>query len=53
VRGTGSAAFVAGTLLAGQLAGNCGLSAILWLSAAALLAVPARFASYAAISALE
>jgi PPP family 3-phenylpropionic acid transporter len=41
----GSAAFVAGTLLAGQAAGDYGLSAIIWLSATALLATPiaARF----------
>jgi MFS transporter, PPP family, 3-phenylpropionic acid transporter len=45
VRGVGSAAFVAGTLLAGQAAGDYGLSAIIWLSATALLATPiaARF----------
>ena len=45
VRGVGSAAFVAGTLLAGQAAGGYGLSAIIWLSATALLATPiaARF----------
>jgi hypothetical protein len=36
----GSAAFVAGTLLAGQAAGGYGLSAIIWLSATALLATP-------------
>ncbi|TMK13622.1 MAG: MFS transporter [Alphaproteobacteria bacterium] len=35
-----SAAFVAGTLLAGQAAGGYGLSAIIWLSATALLATP-------------
>ena len=40
VRGVGSAAFVAGTLLAGQAAGGYGLSAIIWLSATALLATP-------------
>jgi MFS transporter, PPP family, 3-phenylpropionic acid transporter len=40
VRGVGSAAFVAGTLLAGQAAGDYGLSAIIWLSATALLATP-------------
>jgi PPP family 3-phenylpropionic acid transporter len=45
VRGVGSAAFVAGTLLAAQAAGDYGLSAIIWLSATALLATPiaARF----------
>jgi len=40
IRGVGSAAFVAGTLLAGQAAGDYGLSAIIWLSATALLATP-------------
>jgi MFS transporter, PPP family, 3-phenylpropionic acid transporter len=40
VRGVGSAAFVAGTLVAGQAASSHGLSATLWLSAAGLLAVP-------------
>jgi PPP family 3-phenylpropionic acid transporter len=40
VRGAGSAAFVAGTLTAGQAVSGYGLSAIIWLSAAALLAVP-------------
>jgi PPP family 3-phenylpropionic acid transporter len=40
VRGTGSAAFIAGTLLTGHVTGGSGLSAIVWLSAAALLAVP-------------
>src|SRR6266481_1808215 len=40
VRGVGSAAFVAGTLLAGHAAGVYGLSAIIWLSASALLAIP-------------
>jgi MFS transporter, PPP family, 3-phenylpropionic acid transporter len=40
VRGVGSAAFVVGTLLAGQAAGDYGLSAIIWLSASALLATP-------------
>jgi PPP family 3-phenylpropionic acid transporter len=40
VRGAGSAAFIAGTLLAGHVTGGWGLSAIIWLSAAALLAVP-------------
>jgi MFS transporter, PPP family, 3-phenylpropionic acid transporter len=40
VRGVGSAAFVVGTLAAGQAASSHGLSATLWLSAAGLLAVP-------------
>jgi PPP family 3-phenylpropionic acid transporter len=40
VLGAGSAAFVAGTLAAGQAVSGYGLSAIIWLSAAALLAVP-------------
>jgi MFS transporter, PPP family, 3-phenylpropionic acid transporter len=40
VRGVGSAAFVAGTLLAGHAAGGYGLTAIMWLSATALLAIP-------------
>jgi PPP family 3-phenylpropionic acid transporter len=40
VRGVGSAAFVAGTLLAGQAASGYGLSAIIWLSGTALLATP-------------
>jgi PPP family 3-phenylpropionic acid transporter len=40
VRGVGSAAFVAGTLLAGQAADGYGLSVIIWLSATALLATP-------------
>ena len=40
VRGAGSAAFVAATLAAGQAAGSYGLSATIWLSAAALLTVP-------------
>jgi MFS family permease len=35
VRGTGSAAFIAGTLLTGHVTGGSGLSAIVWLSAAA------------------
>jgi MFS transporter, PPP family, 3-phenylpropionic acid transporter len=39
VRGAGSAAFVAGTLAAGQAASSYGLSIIIWLSAA-LLVVP-------------
>jgi PPP family 3-phenylpropionic acid transporter len=38
VRGAGSAAFVAGTLLAGQVAGTYGLPAVIWLSAGCLLA---------------
>jgi PPP family 3-phenylpropionic acid transporter len=38
VRGAGSAAFVAGTLLAGQVAGTYGLAAVIWLSAGCLLA---------------
>ena len=46
VRGMGSAAFVVGTLLAGQAAGGYGLSAIIWLSATALLTTPSRPASY-------
>jgi PPP family 3-phenylpropionic acid transporter len=40
VRGVGSAAFVAGTLTAGHAAGVYGLSAIIWLSATSLLAIP-------------
>ena len=40
VRGVGSAAFVAGTLLAGHAAEWYGLSSIMWLSATALLAIP-------------
>ena len=40
VRGVCSAAFVAGTLLAGYAAGVYGLSAIIWLSAMSLLAIP-------------
>ena len=40
VRGMGSAAFVAGTLAAGQATGSYGSSATLWLSAAGLLTVP-------------
>ena len=45
VRGVGSAAFVAGTLLAGHAVAAYGLSAIMALSATALLAIPfaARF----------
>ena len=40
VRGVGSAAFVAGTLVAGHAASVYGLSAIIWLSAMSLLAIP-------------
>jgi PPP family 3-phenylpropionic acid transporter len=40
VRGVGSAAFVAGTLVAGQAADHYGFSAIIWLSATALMAIP-------------
>jgi PPP family 3-phenylpropionic acid transporter len=40
VRGAGSAAFVAGTLVAGHAADRYGLSAIMWLTAAALLTIP-------------
>src|SRR5262245_20880417 len=40
VRGAGSAAFIAGTLAAGQAASRYGLAATIWLSAAALLIVP-------------
>jgi MFS transporter, PPP family, 3-phenylpropionic acid transporter len=40
VRGIGSAAFIAGTLLAGFAIDRHGLSAIIWLSATALLAIP-------------
>ena len=39
VRGVGSAAFVAGTLVAGHAADDYGLSAIMWLTAATL-AIP-------------
>jgi PPP family 3-phenylpropionic acid transporter len=38
VRGAGSAAFVLGTLLAGQVAGIYGLSTVIWLGAVCLLA---------------
>jgi len=38
VRGAGSAAFVLGTLLAGQAAGFYGLSTVIWLGAVCLLA---------------
>jgi len=38
VRGTGSAAFIAGVLVAGQIAGAWGLLPVLWLTAAGLLA---------------
>jgi hypothetical protein len=43
---------VAGTLAAGQATGAYGLSAIMWLSATALLGIPlvAKFASYAEIT---
>jgi MFS transporter, PPP family, 3-phenylpropionic acid transporter len=41
VRGTGSGAFVAATLAAGYAVDGHGLSAIVWLSALALLAIPA------------
>jgi len=46
VRGVGSAAFIAGVLLVGQVASRWGLASILWLTAAGLLAaaVSARFA---------
>jgi PPP family 3-phenylpropionic acid transporter len=40
VRGVGSAAFVAGTVLAGQATERYGVSAIIWLSATALLMIP-------------
>jgi PPP family 3-phenylpropionic acid transporter len=43
VRGAGSAAFIAGTLLSGQLVGRLGLGVIIWLNAG-LLAVAALFA---------
>jgi PPP family 3-phenylpropionic acid transporter len=36
VRGTGSAAFIAGTLLSGQAVGGYGLQAIIWMQAALL-----------------
>jgi hypothetical protein len=42
VRGVGSAAFVAGTLVAAHAADRFGLSVIMWLSAAALLAFRLR-----------
>jgi MFS transporter, PPP family, 3-phenylpropionic acid transporter len=38
VRGVGSAAFIAGVLVAGQSAGALGLSSVLWLTAAGLFA---------------
>ena len=38
VRGAGSATFVRGTLLAGQIAGIYGLSTVIWLGAVCLLA---------------
>ena len=46
VRGAGSAAFIAGVLIAGQVASAWGLASILWLTAAGLLAagLSARFA---------
>ena len=46
VRGAGSAAFIAGVLVAGQVASAWGLASILWLTAAGLLAagLSARFA---------
>jgi MFS transporter, PPP family, 3-phenylpropionic acid transporter len=40
VRGGGSAAFIAATLLAGIAVDGYGLSAIVWLSATALLSIP-------------
>ena len=40
VRGAGSAAFIAGTLVAGHAVDGYGLSAIIWLSATALLGIP-------------
>jgi hypothetical protein len=40
VRGVGSAALIAGTLLAGLAVDGYGISAIVWLSATALLAMP-------------
>jgi PPP family 3-phenylpropionic acid transporter len=40
VRGVGSAAFIAGTLVAGHAVDGYGLSAIIWLSATALLGIP-------------
>jgi PPP family 3-phenylpropionic acid transporter len=45
VRGAGSAAFIAGVLIAGQVASAWGLASILWLTAAGLLAagLSARF----------
>ncbi len=43
VRGAGSAAFIGGTLVSGQLAGSHGLGVIIWLNAG-LLAVAAVFA---------
>ena len=57
VRGAGSAAFVAGTLAAGQATSSYGLSAIIWLSesllvvpiaASLVLAFPAQVASHPA-----
>jgi PPP family 3-phenylpropionic acid transporter len=40
VRGVGSAAFIAGTLLAGHAAEIYGVPVVIWLSAAALSAIP-------------
>jgi len=40
VRGAGSGAFILGTVLSGQMVGQYGLSAVIWLNAA-LLAVNA------------
>ena len=55
VRGAGSAAFIGGTLLSGQLVGTHGLGAIIWLNAGLLavaaggaLTVPDRVAGSAA-----
>jgi PPP family 3-phenylpropionic acid transporter len=46
VRGVGSAAFIAGVLVAGQSAGAWGLTSVLWLTAAGLFAtaLSTRFA---------
>ena len=46
VRGTGSAAFMAGLLVAGQAVGALGLASVIWFTAACLLgaALSARFA---------
>ncbi len=43
VRGAGSSAFIAGTLLSGQAVGRFGLEAFVWMNAA-LLAIAASFA---------